>query len=423
MHQFLLARIRVIALAIAENTVFLCGKSPNPMKRTSTHAWIIVLFCVLHINASSQTNHLVISQLFGSGGVSATLPSHDFIELYNPTGTAVNINGYSVQFAFGSATTYIKIPLSGFIIAKSYYLIQLGRDSYFAGLTMPQTDIGYNYNINSPDMKVGLYNFTSSVSGSNPSATAVDFIGTGVATGYESAASPQGAYNVSLMRKSSATSTVPSMASTGAEYRKGNGYDTNNNLTDLLLTANVVARSANSNPLALNFRSFDLTKTATGNLLRWQVDASQEAKLFEVEKSADGISFSSIGQVAPQSATAYQFIDAGNALSAHYRIKTVSKDGELRYSATLFAEGKPTAAMKVYPTVASSSVQVQLPESARGNRISIYAATGTLQQQITLADKQTQVSLSIASLKPGTYFLQVISTSGKVRTEQFVKAG
>lgn len=391
------------------------------MKSTSTKLWLVLLLSAFQFSASSQTNHLVISQLFGSGGVSATLPSHDFIELYNPTGAAVNLNGWSVQFTFGSATAYTKIPLSGTIMAKGYYLIRLGRDAYYAGTAMPTPDLTFNYNINSPDMKIGLYHFTSLVSGANPSATAIDFVGTGAATGYETQPSPQGAYNVSLMRKSTSASTVASLARNGSEYTNGNGYDTDNNLNDLLLTPNVIIRSANSGLLAVHFLSFDLSKTTAGNQLRWQVADAQDAVLFEVEKSTDGVVFSRVGSVTPQGA-AYTFVDAGTAASAYYRVKAVSKEGKPQYSATLFAEGRKATSLAVFPTLASSNLTVQVP-AGKSSRVSIYTADGRLQQQVTIADKQTQVSVSVAALKPGTYFVRFTSFSGETGVERFVKAG
>jgi hypothetical protein len=50
-------------------------------------------------------DHLVISQLYGGGGNSGATFSNDYIEIYNPTGTAFNLAGWSLQYASAAGTS------------------------------------------------------------------------------------------------------------------------------------------------------------------------------------------------------------------------------------------------------------------------------------------------------------------------------
>lgn len=54
---------------------------------------LILLLTLKCFTSFAQTDHVVISEVFGAGGnTGATLKSH-FIELYNPKATAVSLEG------------------------------------------------------------------------------------------------------------------------------------------------------------------------------------------------------------------------------------------------------------------------------------------------------------------------------------------
>jgi hypothetical protein len=65
------------------------------------------------------TSHLVISQIYGGGGNSSAAYQNDFIELHTPSGSAITVSGWSVQFAaagsnFSSSTAInATIPAGG----------------------------------------------------------------------------------------------------------------------------------------------------------------------------------------------------------------------------------------------------------------------------------------------------------------------
>ena len=52
-------------------------------------------------------SHLVISQVYGGGGNTGAPFTHDFIEIFNPTASPVNVNGWSVQYASAAGTTWV----------------------------------------------------------------------------------------------------------------------------------------------------------------------------------------------------------------------------------------------------------------------------------------------------------------------------
>ena len=53
--------------------------------------------------SASLADHVLIHQVYGGGGNSGATYKNDFIELYNPTDKTIDLTGFSVQYAGGTA--------------------------------------------------------------------------------------------------------------------------------------------------------------------------------------------------------------------------------------------------------------------------------------------------------------------------------
>ncbi|HLF15668.1 MAG TPA: lamin tail domain-containing protein, partial [Bacteroidota bacterium] len=80
--------------------------------------------------------HVVISEIYGGGGNSGALYTHDFIEIHNPTGSDVVMNDWSVQYQGGGGTgVFTSVAgFSGIIRSHGFFLIQANPGS---GGTVP----------------------------------------------------------------------------------------------------------------------------------------------------------------------------------------------------------------------------------------------------------------------------------------------
>ena len=67
---------------------------------------------------------IVISQIYGGGGNSGATLTNDFIELYNRGDVAVDVTGWTVQYAASTGATWQTTALSGTIAPGKYYLVQ-----------------------------------------------------------------------------------------------------------------------------------------------------------------------------------------------------------------------------------------------------------------------------------------------------------
>ncbi|HWQ33942.1 MAG TPA: lamin tail domain-containing protein [Blastocatellia bacterium] len=88
----------------------------------------------------SASGSIVISQVYpGGGSFRRGKFKNTFIELFNRGTVAVNVTGWSVQYAVGNDTTWRKTELSGTIAPGHYYLVQEGP--VFGGIIeLPQPD-------------------------------------------------------------------------------------------------------------------------------------------------------------------------------------------------------------------------------------------------------------------------------------------
>jgi uncharacterized repeat protein (TIGR01451 family) len=185
-------------------------------------AAVFASFALLFAATSAQAQ-VVISQVYGGGGNSGATLRHDFIELRNNGPTAVDLTGWSVQYASSTGTTWGgRTNLSGSIPAGGFYLIQQAQG---AGGTvdLPTPDAVGTIAMAGTAGKVALSRSTTALTGACPltDANVADFVGFGSAANCFEGSAPTG-----------------TLSNTTAALRGGDGsIDTNNNGADFSVGA------------------------------------------------------------------------------------------------------------------------------------------------------------------------------------------
>ena len=161
---------------------------------------VVILLVCLTVPATAQVR---ISQIYGGGGNSGSVWTHDFIELVNTGAGAVDLSGWSLRYASGAGTTWQMTPLAGSIPAKHYFLVQEGAGG--AGTTpLPTPDVVGTIAMSASAGKVVLMSTQAPVSGSCPTGSdVVDLVGYGTsATCFEGdSAAPAAGTKTALLRR------------------------------------------------------------------------------------------------------------------------------------------------------------------------------------------------------------------------------
>ncbi len=128
---------------------------------------------------------LRISQIYGGGGNAGATFTHDFIELVNLGSAAVDVDGWSVQYASATGKTWLVTPLNGTIGAGGSYLIQQAQGAG-GTLPLPGPDAVGETAMSASSGKVALVRGIEPLTASCPDTEAIiDFVGYGNATCYE----------------------------------------------------------------------------------------------------------------------------------------------------------------------------------------------------------------------------------------------
>ena len=87
--------------------------------------FLLALIVSLAPSATGAGGGVVISQVYGGGGNAGATYANDFLELFNPGASSVDLSGWTIQYATSAGTSWQATPLTGSIGAGRYYLVQL----------------------------------------------------------------------------------------------------------------------------------------------------------------------------------------------------------------------------------------------------------------------------------------------------------
>jgi predicted extracellular nuclease len=175
---------------------------------------------------NGPSSSIVISQVYGGGGNSGATYTNDFVELFNRGASAVSVDGWSVQYASSTGSSWSLTTLSGTILPGRYYLVQEAKGA--GGTTpLPTPDATGSLALSGTNGKVALSSSADPLSGTCPTVgSVVDFVGFGSANCSEGSA-------------------TPALSNTTAAIRAGGGcVETDSNATDFAVEAPAPRNSA-----------------------------------------------------------------------------------------------------------------------------------------------------------------------------------
>lgn len=191
-----------------------------------------------------------------------------------------------------------------------------------------------------------------------------------------------------------------------------------------------------SGPLPVSLVSFSGYKDGTRNQLRWTTANEQNNRGFDIQRSADGVNYSSIGFINTQAVGGtssdmlnYAFTDLSPAGSRqYYRLRQEDIDGRSKLSNIVLIRGDKPVSLSIdglFPNPANTVVNVLIAAPGRDQVkviITDMAGRTMLQKQVSVETGANTVPVDISKLTNGTYLVKLVCTHDcETVTGKFVK--
>ncbi len=185
------------------------------------------------------------------------------------------------------------------------------------------------------------------------------------------------------------------------------------------------------NALVLSVKMISFTGSQDKDLvtLEWKAEANEEASRFEIQKSTNGIDFSSGGMITATGKTGYEEYSfttpAPGAGKAIYRLRIFNKTGKVEYSSSLIFESKEDQenSLTILNNPVSDKLNLRFESSGREIDLLVADMSGrvVIQQKLSSTKGTNSWSLPVpVGMKSGTYIV-ALSDGTRHYSAKFIK--
>jgi hypothetical protein len=162
-------------------------------------------------------------------------------------------------------------------------------------------------------------------------------------------------------------------------------------------------------------------------MLTWETKMEQNASRFEIERSADGTGWATIGTVQAQGNTSmptgYSYTDSRMLPGTnYYRMKMIDLDGSSVYSEVRILQVNAAGRLSFFPNPARDYVNITLGDISSTNvKVRLISQAGVVVLEKSVAGGAgTTVTLPLQQLTSGWYVLQLTTAEGVHETSKLM---
>ena len=180
-------------------------------------------------------------------------------------------------------------------------------------------------------------------------------------------------------------------------------------------------------PVRLSY--LDGNRNGNSNQLNWAVACFLQYANFEIQRSENGISYTTIHSFQADELRCRQpfnYSDLQAAEKSFYRIRVGDLDGKFYSSKiiALYGRVKGFDITSITPTIITNETMVNVSSSSSGRvEIIITSSAGVIVKRKTFIVQKgnNSFSLQLADIMNGFYFLSVTNDEGNTKVSQFIK--
>ena len=176
----------------------------------------------------------------------------------------------------------------------------------------------------------------------------------------------------------------------------------------------------------------DITAYEAGatNMVEWTTVSEINAGMMEIQTSADGYSWKTIGERKPQGSSSkesfYSYTDESPAPMSYYRLKLIDLDGSFKYSDVVNVKRSKAKYLVngVYPSPTQSTFTIDMIAENDGKAtVSVINLVGrtVLSSNMSFNYGANKLEVDISNLPAGTYLINFLDNQGNKFIERITK--
>ncbi len=213
----------------------------------------------------------------------------------------------------------------------------------------------------------------------------------------------------------------------GVGSANGVGNITSSSFSGFNTTFTLANMLNGSNPLPVEWLSFNVERKGVINTLSWATASEKNADYFDVQRKIGTADFINIGRVSAVGNSIinsnYSFNDQVlTSSNIYYRLKQVDKDGEFTYSELRSISNSKQIAFSAFPNPSyNKQVSISISEDLGVNsQLSIFDLFGrVVYEQLLNETKDARIiPLDLRDLSHGTYFVTIHSNGVNISSQK-----